>query len=422
MKKIREGNLRLLSPGSQDEGGRAWKETSPCSWPFPLPHSSINIKNSPQMASQFLFSANCSGHGTSVLVNSQTLCKCDPWFTGGGDFFDARVMPPDFSLNCVNSRIGAIVIWTLALCGAFVRTLVLLRAIINRCQFFKVFSLARFTKFLSRDAGIRFLFFDFFVINVFILLTCSLKVYGQILGTDVAVTICFALFISSHQFNQLFLNQLEFRTLVSITGPQLRTKLIRWKLIIDFLGFSMINLSLIAIIWCLFLDKSLGPIANGEYIIVIFRNGFSLVWSSEEAFAFWIMIQHIKKIVEETKSDSETFRSLSAVLTSLEKENRSQFRTFLMFPILYIPFMLPWLWSQQTFVLGLMFIIFSFRHNAKKFSLQEGIKSGQILNKTGSKTTMDLNSSKEGHSKDSKEVVVASSPSSLVIDVTPTVD
>ena len=320
-----------------------------------------------------LSTENCSGHGIQVLVNNQTLlCQCDPWFTGGGDFFDTRVLPP-FSLTCENSRVGEIVIWALVLFSLVKRISELIRSLYLRIDSYHFKKGYTWRRLFLEEKGFQFILFDTLVISL-LALTCSiLKIVGFILGTDIPATIIYLSVIVSHQLNQLFLGELEFRVLLSpIRNQEISSKLFRLKSRLDWMSFCIYMVVIIASIYCLFLDKSLGPISNNEYIIIIIRNVFAVLWSFAGGLSIWMISRQAAILLNSTnfetaKDTNKNTMKVNQILNSLRTETRKHAITLFIVSTMFATFLIPYLWSQQTYVLGFNLFVFGFRHVGKNF-------------------------------------------------------
>ena len=163
------------------------------------------------LASLSLNTANCSGHGVQVDVQSNlTLCKCDFLYSGGGDFFDTRINSSSLSLTCENSQVGQIVIWAFVLVSSLYREFQLIQTFSERFRHFKENRGYSLKMLIKMDKGSKYILADMFTISLFLLLTSTLKVAGFVMGTDFAVTISFMLLVLTHQIIQNFLGQLEF--------------------------------------------------------------------------------------------------------------------------------------------------------------------------------------------------------------------
>ena len=256
------------------------------------------------LKSLVLLTVNCSGHGTPVLVNNHTiLCQCDQWFSGGGDFFDTRVLPP-FSLTCENSRAGEIVIWSLAGVSTIARFIELLRSLRFRIQIFRYTKAYTWKRMFLEEKGFQFILFDAFVISSLGLICSILKIMGFVFGTDILVTIVFLFLVVAHQLNQLFLGELEFRVLLSpIQNKEVSAKLFRLKFYLDWMSFLIYTVVIVPSFYCLSLDKSLDPISNGEYIIIILRNIFAVLWSFAGGLSVWMISHQAANLLNSTNSD-----------------------------------------------------------------------------------------------------------------------
>ena len=316
----------------------------------------------------------CSGQGTPTFVPSlnQTLCLCNDYFSGGGDFFDTRIFPP-YSLTCENSRIGELVIWSLCLASGALRCYKLIFALRERFRHFETTRKYTWRKTISNDIGAKFMFIDLVMVTNFFVITSALKISGQVLGTDIACTVFLIVLVAVHQFSLISMGQIEFHALVSPIGKELSAKLIRVKLIFDYLGFLSYLLGvIIPSLVCLGLDKSKDPITNGEFIIVILRNIFVIFWSFGEGVAVQMVQKraHLMLANSNNIASSPQNQKLQRVLTTLHLESRRHALTFFMLTLMYSGFLLPWLWSQQTFVIGFSLFIFSLRRADQKFSLK----------------------------------------------------
>ena len=238
---------------------------------------------------------NCSGRG--VLVDPAAgLCLCDAAWNAGADLFDLRTDRSRLELqeDCLNPDGVVIFFWTVLLALLVVRYVHLVPVLKRRWGDAK-----RKPGGVLRDKPVRILLFDALAATPLSIVGACLKLsdrHNVILGTDVAFTITFLLGILGINVMWGEFQIMQFHVLV--TSNYLSDTAWRRRILtLNFwcqrgLGLSYM-LSIAPTFVALGLDKSLGPIQSGEYIILIVRNIGVVLWQFFAFAGYYFMYRQV---------------------------------------------------------------------------------------------------------------------------------
>jgi hypothetical protein len=229
--------------------------------------------------SLWMGAAPCSGHG---LVTEQGLCLCDEAWDAGADLFELRVATTDagqvLAVDCSVPLAGVRTAWAIFLFF---------------CMYRFVFAYLSFARQV-REQGVdvhsfmfRTLAFDLCVCTPLFTATALLRLTDSpqtphVIGTDLATTLVFvtgtlatvsawAMF-EIHQFSLLCVGNNLGDHAGTKRGIE-RQSTTNYLLVASY-GFLTILPTVVA----LGLDKAKGPVASGEFIIIIVRNVGVVVW------------------------------------------------------------------------------------------------------------------------------------------------
>ena len=359
----------------------------------------------------------CSGRGTCVNATAATagqwatLCACDADSSGAVDFFDLRVaVDPStgatLALNCPVPVVLSTVSYAFLLSCVLFRELTALYALyiklVRLPEAQRVTSASspqtswtatthawRVARAAAAYAPTRILAMDAFVVMPFMIAFGALKLASggeRLLGSDAAVTTLFGfgvfwmLALTSAQAHNEFAALAKSRMLKSRDGSALVTNNFRRAAAehaVYIFAMVVIPLSMLS------LDRSAGPIANGEVWLLVGRNAIIV-------FTYAARNVDLRALRREVDAAAEVFSDLSrdndekgavergstlAVGTGtagargdallkdrrdavsrilvLIKRHSSEVRktTFVVFTF-YTLFALPWFWAYQTPVIG----------------------------------------------------------------------
>jgi len=266
------------------------------------------------------WSTNCGGYGSLVAANVTTLaggataevllCKCDPGYSPGMDMFDARVANTNgerLGLDCSLSVVGQTVMWSLCAALVFWRCYSVAVVLAHRCRSRGIpptepgsgpaLAVLRTLRFLVyEDLAYRCLLSELVLITPFFLSTSLLKAVAQdVIGTDVAVTVCFALTPLVYQYIQTNISLAEFAALVSTLSPTARARLTRAHRAVVVSGMVVYLLfTTVPTLAALGVTRApnanvVGPVCSNEYVLLLLRNVGVVSWQALSALSMmWL--------------------------------------------------------------------------------------------------------------------------------------
>jgi len=253
-------------------------------------------------------SVPCSGQGSCINATGYSthfsgLCVCNDLYSGESDMFDLRVARMAngtwLSLDCPNPRIG---VWTV-----FSAQLVFLAF----RYFLIVIALIRQFKFKGRmrpKAALEYMPYRVLLLETVlagpILLGLPIQKLlpeGLVIGTDPGPTLCLVIgtFLGSWAYNDFELSQFYALVKASSMDYETHRRLMRrqsavvWMTRVSYWFFAVVP-SLVA----LGLDKSLGPVQSGEYILLILRNIGIVIWMASQWLSDVFMQREIQSIIK----------------------------------------------------------------------------------------------------------------------------
>jgi hypothetical protein len=241
-----------------------------------------------------------------------------------------------------------------------------------------------------KNFALRVLAFDLVILSPIVVIVAALKISGKILGTDTDVTILYVLGVIAFQYGNAELANEEFKAITHFVHKEERKRLIRLRFVLNVISFvSYLLGAIVPTVAALFLDKTLGPIANYEYVCIIVRNVFVACWS---AFALWSNSLVNAKFKEMIKGIINP-QSVEA-LEHMKEANKALIRLYLVISLIYVLFTIPPLWAFQTYCYGAIIFFALFRSPAKAF---KGMKTFTTA-KTGTGTNNDEDPEAKGTS------------------------
>lgn len=333
--------------------------------------------------SQFSIGGDCDGAG--ILVNSTlndgTLyCLCDAYTSGKGDFFDSSHVAADgtLSLTCTNSRIGEIFAWSIVLISMVYRFISVFQSFLSKFAAFKAqHNGSNYTwRQVYNVFALRIFLIDMVTVALVLIATSCLKITGQTIGTDIPVTVLYIFGVSSFQIGSMVLADKELIVLTSFLPSDKKTN-IRWlHRRIQIVSSCAYVLGVgVPSIMALTLDKSLGPWENGEYICLLTRNLFVVVWCSFSLCANDIIYKRfqylLSSLIDEQSTGAMQKMRASRVLLA---------RLYMLISLLALVFCIPYIWGYQTYSLATMVALGARRHPAQAFQSDTSKKSNSNNN------------------------------------------
>jgi hypothetical protein len=304
----------------------------------------------------------CAGHGicvNSTITPDLLLCKCNPFYNGASDFFDSRVELLSngeyLSLSCNNSVIAIYIIWGFWLVVGIIRVVVLIPIWIN---FYKrhYTNPELYTKFIFYDVPFRIITMDLFVFTTIYFITGICKIMGMVFGTDIVATIFLTLTLAAYLIVCFDMSKMEFDIfLQSTTSFEEANKARTLRTVIKSVATVLsIAASLILAIVTLTLDKSKGPIVNGEEYALYVRNANGVFFALVEVFTSWMILKRmlmIRLVNANVKANvnSNTNTSISFLVMKMKNEIRSYIVRAILLTILYGCFNISYALPYQTY-------------------------------------------------------------------------
>jgi hypothetical protein len=348
-------------------------------------------------------SPSCSGHGT---LQTNGLCICDPYWTGAADLFDLRISPTEQTLDCPLSVIGIYVAWSIVLLVVILRAFQLAKAlqvVHNRHQ---ANSIGAAMKLMTY----RVLILELFGTTPNFLALAILKLaYQSVIGTDVAVTVCLA---NTVIFYLIANSDLELREFQVMTRASMRSEQLRKRMIIVHRRFvlagaaSYFLLGLAPTYAILGTDKTQGPTCNGTLPLMLVRFIGVCIWQTFSLISKIQVRNRMHEAVASTRpenneqqqqqqqqnADIHTKEHSKAhdVVAELEIEVQKNVKQCAIACTLYTIFLLPWLWTQETYIIAVVTTIGCLRHPGKHLMRED--RSGDNNNNMKDKSSARITS------------------------------
>jgi hypothetical protein len=359
----------------------------------------------------------CSGHG---ILQSNGLCICSDEWTDANDLFDGRIVKMNgtwYSQDCRSSVIGIRVIYSFTLLAGIIRLIQLIQAFYQIHQRRKAKSCEKIVK----DMTYRVLLIELCIVTPCYLIFTLLKLITlDVVGTDIAITIFPALTTLAYLVASADLELKEFQIFAGGGMPVTkREKLITLHRRFIFGSFIIFGLGAILPFIALGLDKSIGPICNGSYIILLIRLAsilglqlFHLLGKIEVRNGLLIAAETSANNSSNTDNNKQ-HQSTRVVSVNVKKNDKAQeviatlnaevkramINNIVLF-ILILVFMLPWLWPQYTFFSAFAISMTGLRHAGRHF-IQVNKGSGVAEGGGGDNRRSNNNSST--HNNNNKE-------------------
>lgn len=309
----------------------------------------------------------CNGGGLPITFNTSTVfCECFNDYSGSADFFDASAVPsPDgrvLALGCSNFRPAEIAVWALGLLVTIYRMFQVTRLFVEKYGKLKE-KQNKPSGFLFDNFALKVLAFDMLTVFPMLSAVCALKISGRTIGTDIATTLLFIGSVITFQVGNEILAGEEFRVITSYLAVDKHQRLrsLRFRLQMCTLMAYALGMLLPYLI-SLSLDKSLGPIANGEYITLLVRNLATYPWALGGLLANRMVFTRLEAVMG-SLMDSKS----RGALAQMRSANLGITRLYLSVVIIFTLFSLPWLWGFQTYSYALVVVAGAVRSPANAF-------------------------------------------------------
>lgn len=179
--------------------------------------------------------------------------------------------------------------------------------------------------------------------------------------------------VSGFQLNLTVTNRKEFQVLTSVLPKQERLRLLNLHAKVQLLSWMVFSTGLaIPSIVSLTLDKTLGPIANLEFVCMLVRNLSVLVWGLVSFASNRIVLWQFNELMRSI-ADTQSRTALEKMRRDHHSMNRLLLGTGLVFALICIP---P-IWGYQTYVYALLLAIGTLRHPAYKLRHGEATSSSR---------------------------------------------
>lgn len=323
----------------------------------------------------FAPSSPCNGHGVCVPfypTNTTGVCICEEFWDGAADVFDLRVGTDPVTgkvvaLDCSNNVIASLCLWSLLLLGCLIHQFHSTRALIT---VFRTHGLKpKTSKGCMLYAPYQFLCLDALIANPLLLTLAILKITRNgVIGTDFAVTVCLAAGVQLWNVAWALFQIHQFHVLVSSNLQQRGDQLCRkYNKLVMVMSASYFFLSLLPTLVALSLDKSVGPIANGEYIILIVRNLGVVFWNLSQIYTSYVLKNELKALSSSSGTVSNGVQNIMSFFDAERKHLRARNLISL---LLYPLFSLPWFWPSQFFQIAFMIFLGGLTMSPGKVILQ----------------------------------------------------
>lgn len=361
----------------------------------------------------------CNGGGLPLTFNSTTTiyCDCFPDYSGSADFFDAgKVLAPDgriLALGCSNFRPAEIALWAVVLCFALLRMFYVSKLFYEKYSKLKAKHAAQQLPFLLNSFALKVLFFD--MCTVFPLLTtvCALKISGKTIGTDIGTTLLFIFSVVTFQVGNEILAGEEFRVVTEYLPAEKKQQLRKLRFLLQLTCWTAYAVGIICPYFIsLAMDKSLGPIDNGQYITLLVRNLASYPWCMSGSVANLMVFKRLEHLMS-SLADSKS----RGALQQMRQANMAFTRLYASVCLVFTVFSLPWLWGFQTYSYVVVVGAGALRHPAKAFQSNNDLLH-EATNSSNNNTPSPLRTIGGNDNNSSKQAVTSDNgsktPGSLV--------
>lgn len=325
----------------------------------------------------------CENGGIAVTTASlgvsspfAQVCLCQGDFNGANDLFDNRVILKDgtyYALHCENSIIGGKVVWTLYLLTALIRQAILCFALHEKYK--TKGGIAKWSD-LYTYMPYRLLSLEVGLVTPGYIVVGFMKSIdtNQVIGSQVAVTILF--YFSSFSSIAIYSHFLTDQMKMILTSKGLVLNEVGKRFLSRYAkinaAFSLCYFLVAALpgVLQLAMDKSLGPIDNRQYILLIVRNVGIVLWLLVQLFSVQFIVKETSDLhralhnVHEhnNENNKESSKQVMEIVGFLRNVQKSVLKTTLVGGVTFIVFTVPffWMWQQySTAIVSCMALIMS---------------------------------------------------------------
>lgn len=356
-------------------------------------------------------SSPCSGRGRCVPGGAAWptgLCVCDAGFSAASDMFDLRVaVDPitgeQLSLDCPLTTTGSDAVWWIvfvvfagrAILGAgFLLSLCWKRGVPLHASGGSSRTSRSIAIAVWNNLPYRLLILEVVAVCPLLMVVPLLKTLrGETIGTDAAVTVLFlfgfwtfllqgSMFVFTHfsivaRTRALNQDSDDFRRLVGT----FRRSIIMSHTIYG--AFAIVP-TLVA----LGTDKSLGPIASGEYICLLVRNIGVILYALNQIYGSFLMDREARQLLAllaERTASTGSADAATAILAYVDGFVSRVRLTTVLVVLVYGSFLVPWAWPYQTYSYGLLIALAGLDGSFGKVLIQmrrAGAAAGKSQNST----------------------------------------
>jgi hypothetical protein len=225
-----------------------------------------------------------------------------------------------------------------------------------------------------------------------------------VLGTDIAVTVFYVLTVLLFQKGSTMVAGEEFKSIIHFVPKSERTFLIRFRRFLDAVSWTAYLVGAISpTVAALTLDKVPGPLLNGEYITILTRNLFIVVWSSFSFGSQVVVLSRFEHMIENVQNT----RTAEAVV-HMRDANKSLVKLYFIISLIYTLFCIPSLWGFQTYAYGTIVFFGTFRSPAKAFKTMRTFTT-TTKNKSGGGTDPEVTEGSFNPASPAANAIVAAS-------------
>jgi hypothetical protein len=142
-----------------------------------------------------------------------------------------------------------------------------------------------------------------------------------------------------------------------------RKQIMQDRITVESLGWVSYSLgTFLPSVATLFLNKTLGPIDNAEYICLLVRNVFCVLWFGVLIIGNQMLLHRFTQVLTQVQSP--------LALASLEKMQKAVLglkRLYMVLVVIYIVLSLPYLWAYQTYGYALTIFAGLLKHTGLVF-------------------------------------------------------
>lgn len=300
----------------------------------------------------------CAGHGICInSSNNMLLCQCDYLYNGASDFFDTQIETIEkehLFLTCTNSVLGIYLVWSLWLFFGVIRIIILIP--IWKNFYTKHYNDDKLnSNYFFYDTPFRIITMDLFLLTICYFIVGVTKILGMTFGTHILPTIALLFTLIFYYIIGFDIDKMQFDIFIRGCGDSVEAQKARkLRLILktsSMLFTSTINCALS--VFALLLNKSKGPIENGEQYIIYIRNINAVCFSSLEILTTLMILRRVKilKLVDTGGTD------VNYVVKKMENEIKFYIIRAFILCMLYAIFSIPYLLPYQTYCIVLDGII-----------------------------------------------------------------